>query len=151
MNTLSYKTISANKATVQKEWVLVDAKGQRLGRLASKLAKILRGKHKPFFTPHVDCGDNIVLINADHITLTGNKMTEREYLKYTGYPGGQKVYTPADLMKKSSSKLVVKAVKGMLPKNKLSSQLLRNLHVYGSNEHPHQAQTPKVIDINALK
>lgn len=151
MNTLSYRTISANKASVQKEWVVVDAKGQTLGRLASKVAKILRGKHKPFFTPHVDCGDNVILINADHIVLTGNKMTERTYFKHTGYPGGQKTYTPADLMKKGSNKLIHKVVKGMLPKNKLGAAILKNLYVYPGENHPHQAQTPKAIDINALK
>jgi large subunit ribosomal protein L13 len=151
VDTLSYKTISANKATVNKEWVVVDATGQVLGRLASKVAKMLRGKYKPNFTPHVDCGDNVVIINADKVILTGNKWNDRVYLRYTGYPGGQKEYTPADLLKKGADRLVLKVVKGMLPKNKLGDALLRNLYVYGGDEHPHQAQQPKAVDINTFK
>ncbi len=151
MDTLSYKTISANKATVNKEWVVIDAEGQRLGRLASKVAKVLRGKYKPNFTPHVDCGDNVILINADKIVLTGNKMTDRIYLRYTGYPGGQRECTPADLLAKGADRLILKTVKGMLPKNRLGAAILKNLYVYEGAEHPHQAQTPKVIDINSLK
>lgn len=151
MDTLSYKTISANKATVNKEWVVIDAEGQTLGRLASKVAKVLRGKYKPSFTPHVDCGDNVILINADKVVMTGKKMTDRVYLRYTGYPGGQKAFSPADLMAKGADRLVLKVVKGMLPKNKLGAALLKNLHVYAGTEHPHQAQTPKSIDINSLK
>ncbi|MFT4073306.1 MAG: 50S ribosomal protein L13 [Dysgonamonadaceae bacterium] len=151
MDTLSYKTISANKATVNKEWVVIDAEGQTLGRLASKVAKVLRGKYKPSFTPHVDCGDNVILINADKVVMTGKKMTDRVYLRYTGYPGGQKAFSPADLMEKGADRLVLKVVKGMLPKNKLGAALLKNLHVYAGTEHPHQAQTPKSIDINSLK
>lgn len=151
MDTLSYKTISANKATVQKEWVVIDASGQHLGRLASKVAKILRGKYKPSFTPHVDCGDNVILINADKIALTGKKMTDRIYLSYTGFPGGQKAITPAALLEKGADRLILKTVKGMLPKNKLGAAVLKNLHVYEGAEHPHEAQTPKTIDINSLK
>ena len=151
MDTLSYKTISANKATVNKEWVVIDAEGQTLGRLASKVAKVLRGKYKPSFTPHVDCGDNVIIINADKVVMTGKKMTDRVYLRYTGYPGGQKAFSPADLMEKGADRLVLKVVKGMLPKNKLGAALLKNLHVYAGTEHPHQAQTPKSIDINSLK
>ncbi|MDR1811122.1 MAG: 50S ribosomal protein L13 [Prevotella sp.] len=151
MDTLSYKTISANKATVNKEWVVIDAAGQTLGRLASKVAKVLRGKYKPNFTPHVDCGDNVVIINAEKVVLTGKKLTDRVYLRYTGYPGGQKEYTPADLLEKGADRLLLKVVKGMLPKNKLGAALLRNLHVYEGAEHPHEAQQPKSIDINTLK
>ena len=159
MDTLSYKTISANKATVKKEWVVVDATDQVLGRLASKVAKILRGKYKPEFTPNVDCGDNVIIVNAEKIILTGDKMTEKEYLRYTGYPGGQRECTPEVLMKKSENKhikagkhpLYLKVVKGMLPKTKLGARQLNNLYVYNSAEHPHAAQTPKVIDINKLK
>ncbi len=125
MDTLSYKTISANKATVNKEWVVIDAEGQRLGRLASKVAKVLRGKYKPNFTPHVDCGDNVILINADKIVLTGNKMTDRIYLRYTGYPGGQRECTPADLLAKGADRLILKTVKGMLPKNRLGAAILK--------------------------
>ena len=146
MNTLSYKTVSANKATVTKEWVVVDATDQVLGRLASKVAKILRGKYKPNYTPHVDCGDNVIIINADKIILTGKKMTDKEYIDYTGYPGGQRFKTPADLMAKGADRLVLRVVKGMLPKNKLGAQLLRNLRVYGGAEHEQAAQNPRIID-----
>ena len=151
MDTLSYKTISVNKETAQKEWVVVDAAGQSLGRLASKVAKLLRGKYKPSFTPHVDCGDNVIIVNADKVELTGNKWTDRTYLRFSGYPGGQREYSPADLMKKSPDKLFRKVVKGMLPKNRLADTLLNNMYVYAGSEHPHQAQTPRKIDINTLK
>ena len=151
MDTLSYKTISANKATVQKEWVVVDATDQVLGRLSAKVAKLLRGKYKPNYTPHVDCGDNVIIINADKVILTGNKWTDRVYLNFTGYPGGQKKTSPAELIKKGEAKLFTRVVKGMLPKNKLGAQLLRNLYVYAGSEHPHAAQQPKTIDINSLK
>ena len=151
MNTLSYKTVSANEATVTKEWVVVDATDQVLGRLASKVAKILRGKYKPNYTPHVDCGDNVIIINADKIILTGKKMTDKEYIDYTGYPGGQRFKTPADLMEKGADRLVLRVVKGMLPKNKLGAQLLRNLRVYGGAEHEQAAQNPRIIDINLYK
>lgn len=151
MNTLSYKTVSANSATVNKEWVVIDAEGQVLGRLASKVAKILRGKHKPNYTPHVDCGDNVIIINADKVVLTGNKWNDRVYLSYTGYPGGQREMTPARLMEKGADRLVQKVVKGMLPKNRLGAALLKNLHVYAGSEHKHEAQNPKVLDINSIK
>jgi len=151
VDTLSYKTISANKATVQKEWVVVDATDQVLGRFCSKVAKLLRGKYKPSFTPHVDCGDNVIVINADKIILTGNKWTDRIYLRYTGYPSGQREYTPAMLKAKGDDYLFRKVVKGMLPKNRLGDKLLGNLYVYAGSEHKHLAQTPKSIDINSLK
>ena len=151
MDTLSYKTISANKATVNKEWVVVDATGQTLGRLASKVAILLRGKHKPNYTPHVDCGDNVVIINADKVVLTGNKWNDRVYLSYTGYPGGQREMTPARLMEKGADRLMLKVVKGMLPKNRLGAALLKNLYVYAGGEHKHEAQSPKVLDINSIK
>lgn len=153
MDTLSFKTISANKATVTKEWVIVDATDQVLGRLGSKVAKLLRGKYKPNFTPHVDCGDNVIIINADKVKMTGNKWNDRIYLSYTGYPGGQREITPAQLQAKADGddKLLRKVVKGMLPKNKLGAQLLRNLYVYAGPDHKHEAQSPKTIDINALK
>jgi large subunit ribosomal protein L13 len=151
VDTLSFKTISANKATVKKEWVVVDATDQHLGRLCSKVAKLLRGKYKPNFTPHVDCGDNVIIINADKIVLTGNKWNDRIYLRYTGYPGGQREFTPADLMKKGEDRLFRKVVKGMLPKNRLGAKLLGNLYVYAGTEHKHEAQQPKSIDINSLK
>ena len=151
MDTLSYKTISANKATVKKEWVVVDATDQVLGRMCAKVAKILRGKYKPCYTPHVDCGDNVIIINADKVQLTGKKWTDRVYLNFTGYPGGQRELSPADLMKKGESRLFKRVLKGMLPKNKLGAQLLRNVYIYGGSEQPHAAQTPKTIDINTLK
>lgn len=151
MNTLSYKTVSANKATVNKEWVLVDADGQTLGRMASQVAKLLRGKHKPDFTPHVDCGDNVVVINAGKINLTGNKWEEKTYIRHTGYPGGQKSLTANELFAKDPTRLVEKSVKGMLPKNKLGASLFRNLKVFVGPEHDKQAQKPKTINLNDFK
>ena len=151
MNTLSYKTISANKATADKQWVVVDAADMVLGRLASKVARILRGKHKPNYTPHVDCGDNVVIINADKVKLTGNKWNDRVFFYHSGYPGGRKDVTPAQLFAKSPERLVERTVKGMLPKTRLGHQLFRNLHVYAGTEHKHEAQQPKVIDINSMK
>jgi len=151
VDTLSYKTISANKATVNKEWVLVDAEGQALGRLASKVAKLIRGKHKPNFTPHVDCGDNVIVINADKITLSGNKWTDKSYIRHTGYPGGQKSLTATELYGKDPARVVEKAVKGMLPKNKLGSALFRNLTVVVGTEHAHAAQKPKAINLEEFK
>jgi len=151
VDTLSYKTVSANKATVTKEWVLVDAEGQTLGRLSSKVAKILRGKYKPDFTPHVDCGDNVIVINAEKINLTGKKWDAKEYIRHTGYPGGQRSLTASELFTKAPERLVEKAVKGMLPKNKLGSALFRNLKVYSGSEHGQEAQKPKTINLNDLK
>jgi len=151
VDTLSYKTISANKATVKKEWVVVDATGQSLGRISSKVAKLLRGKYKPDFTPHVDCGDNVIIINADKVVLTGKKWTDRIYLSYTGYPGGQRKTTPEELFKKGSDRLFRKAIKGMLPKNRLGDHILSNLHVYDGAEHKHEAQQPRFIDIKLLR
>lgn len=148
MDTLSYKTVSANKATVNKEWVVVDAEGQNLGRLASKVAILLRGKHKPNFTPHVDCGDNVIVINAEKINLTGNKWTDKSYIRHTGYPGGQRSLSATELFEKDSTKLVEKSVKGMLPKNKLGAELFRNLTVVEGTEHAHAAQKPKAINLN---
>jgi len=151
VNTLSYKTVSANKNTVNKEWVLVDADGQTLGRLASKIASMIRGKHKTNFTPHVDCGDNVVVINAKKIILTGKKWNDKIYIRHTGYPGGQRMLTANELFAKDPIRLVEKAVKGMLPKNKLGSALFRNLYVYSGSEHSQQAQNPKSIQVNELK
>ena len=151
MDTLSYKTISANKETATKEWVVVDATDQVLGRLGAKVAKLLRGKYKPNFTPHVDCGDNVIIINADKVVLTGNKWNDRIYLRYTGYPGGQVEYTPSSLMKKGADRLFRKVVKGMLPKNRLGAKLLGNLYVYEGADHKHEGQQPKLIDINSYK
>ena len=145
MDTLSYKTVSLNKATVEKNWVIVDAEAQVLGRVASEVAKIIRGKHKPGYTPNVDCGDNVIVINSDKVRLTGKKWSEKQYVRHTGYPGGQRIATPSEVKAKSSTILVEKAVKGMLPKNKLGSQLYKNLYVYAGSEHPHEAQQPKEV------
>ena len=147
MDTLSYKTISANKATADKQWVVVDADAQVLGRLASEVAKMIRGKHKPNYTPHVDCGDNVIVINADKVRMTGKKWDDRVYLRYTGYPGGQRKTTPRQLKDKSSTLLVERAVRGMLPKNRLGRALFNNLKVYPGAEHPHAAQEPKEVNI----
>ncbi len=138
MDYLSYKTASANKATVQKEWVVVDAEGQILGRMCTKVAKLLRGKYKPNFTPNVDCGDNVIIINADKVQLTGNKWNDRVYVRYTGFPGGQREYTPQDLMDKGADRLIRKVVKGMLPKTRLGNKLINNLKIFAGAEHKHQ-------------
>ncbi len=151
MNTLSYKTVSANKATANKEWVVVDATDMIVGRLASKVAKLLRGKYKPNYTPHVDCGDNVIIINADKVRLTGNKWEGREFFYHSGYPGGRTNVTPAALFAKSPERLVERAVKGMLPKSRLGRQLFSNLFVYAGAEHKQEAQKPKTIDLNLYK
>ena len=150
MDTLSYKTISANKSTVNKLWVLVDAEGQTLGRLASKVAILLRGKHKPNFTPHVDCGDNVVIINASKVNLTGKKWEDKTYIRYTGYPGGQRSLSANQLFEKNPSTIIEKSVKGMLPKNKLGSELFRNLYVYNDSNHNQDAQKPVTINLNEI-
>lgn len=151
MDTLSYKTKSANAATVDKQWVLVDAEGQILGRLASKVATILRGKNKPSFTPHVDCGDNVVIINASKVALTGSKATDKKYLRHTGYPGGQRETTTKELFVSHPERIIENAVKGMLPKNKLGAELFRNLRVYAGDTHDQEAQKPVQINLNDLK
>lgn len=148
MDTLSYKTISANDATADKGWVVVDANQKVLGRVASEVAKMIRGKHKASFTPHVDCGDNVIVINADKVRLTGNKWTKKEYIRHTGYPGGQRSETPREVKdRKSSTILVERAVRGMLPKTRLGRAIFKNLYVYEGTEHPHEAQKPKEIKI----
>jgi large subunit ribosomal protein L13 len=151
VNTLSYKTISANKETVNKEWLLVDAENETLGRLASKVAKLIRGKHKTNFTPHVDCGDNVVVINAEKINLTGNKMADKTYTRHTGYPGGQRFTTAQEMMDKKPEALIEKAVRGMLPKTRLGRALFNNLYVYTGTEHKQEAQKPKAINLNDIK
>ena len=151
MDTLSYKTVSANKNTVNKEWVVVDAEGQTLGRMSSVVAKLLRGKYKTNYTPHVDCGDNVVVINASKINLTGKKWDAKSYIRHTGYPGGQRSLTAKELYSKDPARLIENAVKGMLPKNKLGSAIYRNLKVYAGAEHGQEAQKPKAININELK
>jgi len=147
VNTLSYKTIAANRATVDKQWIVIDAENQVLGRLSSEVAKRIRGKHKVNFTPHVDCGDNVIVINADKIKLTGNKWDQKVYVRHSGYPGGQKTRTPRQLMAKSSTRVVESAVRGMLPKNRLGRAIFGNLYVYEGAEHPHEAQQPEKVTI----
>ena len=137
-----------NKETIHKNWFVVDADGKTLGRFSSEVAKILRGKNKPSFTPHIDCGDYVIVINSDGIKLTGNKWRDKKYVSYSGYPGGQKITSPLEIKDKKSSKFIVeKAVKGMLPKNRLGRQLFRNLFVYEDSKHPHEGQKPKEIKI----
>ena len=148
MNTLSYKTISANAATVTKDWVLIDAEGQVLGRLAAKVAMLLRGKTKVNYTPHVDCGDNVVIINAEKIQLTGKKMEDKIYLSHTGYPGGQREVTPSKLLAKKPTAVVEKAIKGMLPKNAMGRKMFKKLTVYAGPEHKQAAQKPELLTIN---
>lgn len=147
MNTLSYKTVSANSNTVKKGWVLVDAEDKVLGRFASEVAKIIRGKHKPDFTPHVDGGDNVIVINAEKVKLTGNKMNDKQYVSYSGYPGGQRFISAKDLIAKKPTAVVEKAVRRMLPKNRLGRAIGGNLFVYAGSEHPHSAQQPKELKL----
>ncbi len=147
MDTLSYKTVSLNKATAENNWLIIDAQNKILGRVASEVAKLIRGKHKPGYTPHVNCGDNVIVINTDKVRLTGKKWTDKQYVRHTTYPGGQRTETPLEAKAKSSVLLVERAVKGMLPKNSLGSKLFNNLFVYEGSEHPHEAQKPKEVKI----
>ena len=151
MDSLSYKTVSLNSSTATREWFVIDAEGVVLGRLASQVAKILRGKNKPGYTPHVDCGDSVVIINADKVKLTGKKLTDKVYVRHTGYPGGQRFATPAEMLKRKPAFVITNAVKGMLPKNRLGADILRNLKVYVGAEHPHAAQSPKELNVNQIK
>lgn len=151
MDQVSYKTTYVNKATAQKEWVLLDAENQVLGRLAAKVAKLLRGKYKPSYTPFEDCGDNVIIINVEKIALTGNKLTDKVYTRHTGYPGGQRHTSPEAVLKSHPERVIQHAVRGMLPKNRLGRAVLKNLHLYAGTEHKHEAQQPKVIDLNSLK
>lgn len=159
MDTLSYKTLTPNAQNVDRQWVVIDATDQVLGRLCAKVAKILRGKHKASFSPNVECGDFVIIVNADKVVLTGNKLTDKVYLNYTGYPGGQRELTPEVLIKKSYNKhlkpginpLFIRVMKGMLPKNRLGRRLIENMHVYNGPNHPHEAQNPVVLDINTMK
>ena len=151
MDSLSYKTISANAATVTKEWVVIDATNEVLGRLASHIAKILRGKNKPGYTPHVDCGDYVIVVNAEKVKLTGDKLTEKVYVRHTGYPGGQRFATAQDYLKKKPEFVIEEAVRGMLPKTRLGEAIFKNLKVYAGAEHPHAAQNPKAIKLNEIK
>ena len=150
VDTQSYKTVSLNEATVDEKWVVIDATDLALGRLAARVSLVLRGKTKPGYTPHVDCGDNVIVVNAEKVALGGNKMTDRVYTRYTGYPGGQRFTTPAEILAKKPTELVRRAVKGMLPKTRLGDDLLGNLFVYAGPEHKHQAQNPKEIKVDEI-
>ena len=148
MDTRSYKTLSANRESVEKKWLVIDVEGQVLGRAASQIAMLLRGKHKPNYTPHIDCGDNVIVINADKVRFTGKKLDQKTYIRFTGYPGGQRKTVAKELLKKHPERVVEKAVRGMLPKNKLGRQLFRNLRVYVGDTHPHEAQEPEVCELS---
>jgi large subunit ribosomal protein L13 len=151
VDSVSYKTISLNKETVKKEWVMVDAADVPVGRLSTAIAMMLRGKHKPGFTPHVDCGDNVIVINAEKVAFTGDKWESKEYVHHTGYPGGQRFEKASSLLKRKPVAIIEKAVKGMLPRTRLGRALFTNLKVYTGTEHPHEAQKPKLININEIK
>ena len=151
MNTRSYNTKSTNKAEVKKEWLIVDAQNEVVGRLASKVAYLLRGKHKTSYTPHVDCGDNVIIINAEKVKFTGKKLTDKEYVRYTGYPGGQRFATPKELLNRKPTEILHHAIHGMIPKNKLGSRLNTNVFIYAGENHPHEGQNPKKIDIKTVK
>ncbi|MDA8714348.1 50S ribosomal protein L13 [Flavobacteriales bacterium] len=151
MDTLSYKTISVNKANADKKWFVVDAEGQTLGRLASRIAIVLRGKHKVNYTPHDDCGDYVVVINAEKVTLSGKKWSDKQYIRHTGYPGGQRVTTAEEMLNKHPERLLEKAVKGMLPKNKLGRAIYRNMKVYTGPDHEQEAQKPQVLDLSTIR
>ncbi len=148
MDTISYKTQSLGKAQIQKNWVVVDAEGQVLGRLTSRIANVLRGKNKTSYTPNMDCGDHVIVINAAKVRLTGKKMTDKTYIRHTGYPGGQRFASPRMVMEKDPRRVVEMAVRGMLPKNRLGREQFRNLYVYAGTEHPHAAQQPKEIKLS---
>ncbi len=151
MNTLSYRTLSGNKETADKKWFIVDAEGQTVGRMASKIAKIIRGKYKTCYTPHADCGDNVIVINAEKVAFSGTKLVDKEYVRFSGYPGGQRFTTAEEMLRKHPERLIEKAVKGMLPKNTLGRQLYRNLKVYTGTTHKHEAQTPELLNLDTLK
>lgn len=148
MDTLSYKTVSVNKEHANKKWYVVDAEGQILGRLAQEVAQILRGKRKTCYTPHSDCGDNVIIINAEKVVLTGRKMEQKVYVHYTGYPGGQRFRTVREQLNKKPVAVLEHAIKGMLPKTRLGSAIFKNLYVYAGPEHKHQAQNPIELKIN---
>ena len=150
MDTLSYKTLSSNKISADKKWFVVDAEGQNLGRFSSKIAKVLRGKYKTNFTPHADCGDNVVIIKASKIVMTGNKLEKREIFSHTGYPGGQKRITPKEMLVKDGTSVVRHAIKGMLPKNKLGAAILKICYIFSLDNHDKEAQKPTSLNLNDL-
>ncbi len=145
MNTLSYKTQSANVNTVERKWHVIDADGEIVGRVASQIARVLRGKHKPDYTPHFDNGDHVIVINAEKVRFTGQKVNDKVYLRHTGYPGGQRKATPRQLLSRKPELVIEHAVRGMMPKTKLGRAQYRKLHVYVGAEHPHAAQQPQEL------
>jgi len=149
--TNTYSTQSISSKDIKKDWILVNADGATLGRMASKVAKIIRGKHKTHYTPHMDCGDNVVVINADKVELSGKKWDQKEYVRHTGYPGGRRVVLAKDMLEKHPNRLVEKAIKGMLPKNKLGRSIHKNLFVYSGENHNQEAQKPKLINLDDIK
>ena len=151
MNTLSYRTLAGNTETADKKWYVVDAEGQTVGRLASKVAKIIRGKYKTCYTPHADCGDNVIIINAEKIAFSGTKLQDKEYVRFSGYPGGQRFTSAENMLKNHPERLIEKAVKGMLPKNTLGRKLYTNLKVYQGTAHKHEAQQPELLNLDTLK
>ena len=151
MDTLSYRTISGNAATANKKWFVIDAEGKTVGRLASTVAKIIRGKYKTNYTPHADCGDNVIIINAEKISFSGTKLSPKEYIRYSGYPGGQRFTSAEDMLRKHPERLIEKAVKGMLPKNTLGRKLFTNLKVYKGGTHNHEAQQPELLNLDTIK
>jgi large subunit ribosomal protein L13 len=151
VDTLSYKTVSVGAANVKKEWYVIDAENQIVGRLASQVAKIIRGKNKPYFTPNIDCGDNVIIINADKVRFTGKKNDQKQYVRYTGYPGGQRFSSPKILLHTYPERILEHAIKGMLPKGKLGRKMHGNLYIYAGSEHPHAAQQPKILKLNDIK
>jgi len=150
VDSISYKTVVAKKETMTKEWLVVDATDMPLGRLTSQVAKLIRGKHKAIFTPHVDCGDHVIVINAEKVKFTGNKLSEKQYVRYTGYPGGQRFATPTEVLAKHPARVIELAVKGMLPKTRLGRAQFNNVHVVAGANHKYQAQNPKAINLNDI-
>ncbi|BAM99688.1 50S ribosomal protein L13 [Blattabacterium cuenoti] len=150
MNFLSFKTISAKKSSFVKSWIIIDAENQILGRLSTEISRIIMGKHKPFFSPNINCGDHVIVINSNKIKLTGKKWNNKKYIHYTGYPGGQKVISIQNLLNKDSRFIIYKSVKGMLPKNRLGRLIFKNLHVYPTSEHKHKAQKPILLKLKKL-
>ncbi|WP_185872047.1 50S ribosomal protein L13 [Blattabacterium cuenoti] len=148
MNPLSLKTYSVKKKSIVKSWIIMDATNQILGRLSSQIVSIIRGKYKSFFSPHINCGDHVIVINSNHIKLTGKKWNNKKYIHYTGYPGGKKIIFLKNLFNKDSRILIYKAVKGMLPKNRLGRSILKNLHVYHESNHKHESQNPILFKLN---
>jgi large subunit ribosomal protein L13 len=151
VNTLSYRTLAGNTETADKKWFVVDAEGQTVGRLASKVAKVSRGKYKTCYTPHADCGDNVIVINAEKIAFSGTKLQNKEYVRFSGYPGGQRFTSAENMLKNHPERLIEKAIKGMLPKNTLGRKLYTNLKVYKGAAHNHDAQQPELLNLDTLK